>query len=82
LEAVASEYWKKMARKWTSHRFRRPLESALTRQPIVYDKAGEEHYNIISALIKSIRDSDPELQFYYLARMLQGGDDPYSLQEG
>lgn len=52
------------------------LESALERQPIPYDKAGEEHYNVISAFIKSIRDSDPHAGLYYLARMLEGGEDP------
>jgi putative ATPase len=52
------------------------LESAMTRQPIPYDKAGEEHYNVISAFIKSIRDSDPHAAVYYLARMIEGGEDP------
>lgn len=52
------------------------LESALTRQPIPYDKAGEEHYNVISAFIKSIRGNDPDAGLYYLARMLEGGEDP------
>ena len=52
------------------------LESALDRQPIPYDKGGEEHYNVISAFIKSLRDSDPHAGLYYLARMLEGGEDP------
>src|SRR5690606_23803131 len=52
------------------------LESSMERQPIPYDKAGEEHYNVISAFIKSIRDSDPHAGLYYLARMLEGGEDP------
>jgi putative ATPase len=52
------------------------LESAMTRQPIPYDKSGEEHYNVISAFIKSIRDSDPQAAVYYLARMIEGGEDP------
>jgi putative ATPase len=52
------------------------LESAMERQPIPYDKSGEEHYNVISAFIKSIRDSDPHAGLYYLARMLEGGEDP------
>lgn len=43
---------------------------------IPYDKAGEEHYNVISAFIKSLRDSDPDAGLYYLARMLEGGEDP------
>lgn len=52
------------------------LESALERQPIPYDKVGEEHYNVVSAFIKSIRDSDPHAGLYYLARMIEGGEDP------
>jgi putative ATPase len=52
------------------------LESAMERQPIPYDKSGEEHYNVVSAFIKSIRDSDPHAGLYYLARMLEGGEDP------
>ena len=52
------------------------LESAMDRQPIPYDKAGEEHYNVISAFIKSLRDSDPHAGLYYLARMLEAGEDP------
>lgn len=52
------------------------LESAMERQPLPYDKRGEEHYNVISAFIKSIRDSDPHAGLYYLARMLEAGEDP------
>lgn len=52
------------------------LESALERQTVPYDKSGEEHYSVISAFIKSIRDSDPHAGLYYLARMLEGGEDP------
>jgi putative ATPase len=48
----------------------------LQNRQIVYDKAGEEHYNIISAFIKSIRGSDPNAAVYYLARMLEGGEKP------
>ena len=55
---------------------RAALESSLERQPIPYDKSGEEHYNVISAFIKSLRDSDPDGALYYLARMLEGGEDP------
>ncbi|OFZ55205.1 MAG: AAA family ATPase [Bdellovibrionales bacterium RIFOXYC1_FULL_54_43] len=55
---------------------KKALESALERQPIPYDKGGEEHYNVVSAFIKSIRDSDPHAGLYYLARMLEGGEDP------
>ena len=52
------------------------LDSALKKQPIPYRKGSEEHYNVISAFIKSIRDSDPHAGLYYLARMLEGGEDP------
>ena len=52
------------------------LESAMERQPIPYDKSGEEHYSVVSAFIKSLRDSDPHAGLYYLARMLEGGEDP------
>jgi putative ATPase len=52
------------------------LASQSLRQPLRYDKSGEEHYNVISAFIKSIRDSDPHAGLYYLARMLEAGEDP------
>ena len=45
-------------------------------QPVAYDKTGEAHYDVISAFIKSIRGSDPNAAVYYLARMLEGGEDP------
>ncbi|MGD0091838.1 MAG: replication-associated recombination protein A [Planctomycetota bacterium] len=49
---------------------------ALQRNTILYDQSGEEHYNLISALHKSIRHSDPDAALYYLARMIAGGEDP------
>ena len=52
------------------------LENVVQRKNILYDKGGEEHYNIISAFIKSIRGSDPDAGLYWLARMLEGGEDP------
>jgi putative ATPase len=52
------------------------LESALQKKLLRYDKGGEEHYNLISAYIKSLRDSDPDGALYWLARMLEGGEDP------
>jgi putative ATPase len=55
---------------------RERLEAALQRKALRYDKAGEEHYNIISALHKSLRDSDPQAGLYWLARMLEAGEDP------
>ncbi len=50
---------------------------ALEKSPFGYDRAGEDHFNLISALHKSIRHSDPDASLYYLARMLEGGDDPF-----
>jgi putative ATPase len=52
------------------------LESLLQRKMLRYDKAGEEHYNLISALHKSVRNSDPDAALYWLARMLESGEDP------
>ena len=51
-------------------------EEAMQRRALMYDKGGEEHYNIISALHKSVRDSDPDAALYWLSRMLKGGEDP------
>jgi putative ATPase len=52
------------------------IEEAFQRRQPKYDKGGEEHYNIISAFIKSVRGSDPDAAVYWLARMLEGGEDP------
>ena len=52
------------------------LERALQRRMLRYDKTGEEHYNLISALHKSMRNSDPDAAVYWLARMLEAGEDP------
>ncbi len=52
------------------------VEDALQRKMLLYDKAGEEHYNIISALHKSVRNSDPDATLYWLARMIEAGEDP------
>ncbi|HEU4578588.1 MAG TPA: replication-associated recombination protein A [Polyangiaceae bacterium] len=52
------------------------LERCRSEQPLLYDKAGEEHYNVVSALIKSMRGSDPDAAIYWLMRMLDAGDDP------
>lgn len=52
------------------------LENIVQKKNIIYDKAGEEHYNVISAFIKSMRGSDPDAALYWLARMLEGGEDP------
>ena len=52
------------------------LEDVLQRKLLPYDKAGEEHFNLISALHKSVRNSDPDASLYWLARMLESGEDP------
>jgi putative ATPase len=52
------------------------LESALQQKILKYDKTGEEHYNLISALHKSMRNSDPDASLYWLGRMLESGEDP------
>lgn len=52
------------------------VEQALSQRSLFYDKGGEEHYNLISAFQKSIRGSDPQAALYWLARMLEAGEDP------
>jgi putative ATPase len=52
------------------------VQDALQKRVLLYDKAGEEHYNLISALHKSVRNSDPDASLYWLARMLEAGEDP------
>ena len=52
------------------------VESCTSRKSLLYDKTGEEHYNLISALHKSMRNSDPDAAVYWLARMLEAGEDP------
>ena len=52
------------------------VETCLQQNPLAYDKQGEMHYDIISAFIKSIRGSDPDAALYWLARMIEGGEDP------
>jgi len=52
------------------------VEEAMQRKALLYDKGGEEHYNIISAFHKSLRGSDPDAALYWLARMIEAGEDP------
>ena len=52
------------------------VDNCLQQNPLAYDKDGEMHYDIISAFIKSIRGSDPDAALYWLARMIEGGEDP------
>lgn len=52
------------------------IEQCINRKSLLYDKTGEEHYNIISALHKSMRNSDPDAAIYWMCRMLEGGENP------
>ncbi len=52
------------------------VQDALQKRVLLYDKSGEEHYNLISALHKSVRNSDPDASLYWLGRMLEAGEDP------
>ena len=73
LEFIASQY----SATGKSTTIDRPqVEQALKQKALRYDRDGEEHYNLISAFIKSMRDSDPDGALYWLARMLEGGEDP------
>ncbi len=58
---------------------RERLDDVLQRKFLLYDKSGEEHFNLISALHKSVRNSDPDAALYWLARMLESGEDPLYL---
>ncbi len=74
LEAAASLVREKSS---AQKRLTRELaEKALQKKALQYDKAGEEHYNLISALHKSLRGSDPDAALYWLGRMLEAGEDP------
>ncbi|MEW6443590.1 MAG: replication-associated recombination protein A [bacterium] len=55
---------------------RQDVEEALQEKALIYDKSGEEHYNLISAFIKSLRGSDPDAALYWMTRMLEAGEDP------
>jgi len=52
------------------------VKNSIEKSPLIYDKKGDEHYNLISAFIKSLRGSDPDAALYWLARMLEAGEDP------
>ena len=73
LELAAQAAPKSEGRRRVDHAW---LERALQRRILRYDKNGEEHYNLISALHKSMRNSDPDAAVYWLARMLEAGEDP------
>ena len=52
------------------------VEESLQQKALLYDKAGDEHYNVVSAFIKSLRGTDPDAAVYWIARMLEAGEDP------
>ena len=62
--------------KGVRHIQKKNLEEILQRKAFLYDKSGEEHYNLISALHKSLRGSDPDAALYWMGRMLEAGEDP------
>jgi putative ATPase len=72
LEAAAADAEADKVKKIDADR----LRDLLQRKVLLYDKAGEEHYNLISALHKSMRESDPDATIYWLVRMLEAGEDP------
>ena len=71
-EAAVTQEYKSQPTKIT----KAVLENVVQKKNILYDKGGEEHYNVISAFIKSVRGSDPDAALYWMARMLEGGEDP------
>jgi putative ATPase len=63
----------------SKHITKATAKEAIQQRVLMYDKSGEEHYNLISALHKSVRNSDPDAALYWLSRMLAGGEDPLYL---
>jgi putative ATPase len=76
---VAAQLASERAGKDRGHITRALAEEALQQRVLLYDKTGEEHYNLISALHKSVRNSDPDAALYWLGRMFQAGEDPMYL---
>jgi putative ATPase len=72
---VAATLATEQAKEATPHITDAIVTDALQKRVLMYDKAGEEHYNLISALHKSVRNSDPDAALYWLARMLEAGED-------
>jgi putative ATPase len=68
-----------LAREVTNHIDKKIAGDAVQQRVLMYDKSGEEHYNLISALHKSVRNSDPDAALYWLARMFASGEDPMYL---
>mgnify|MGYP002135088798 CR=1 FL=1 len=76
LEALAFAAWERLQRPETAKISLDDFATALTDTPVRYDRDGDNHYDIISAFIKSVRGSDVDAAVYWLARMIQGGEDP------
>ena len=76
LEALAFSAWQRAGKKQNARIEVSDFDSALSSAPVRYDKDGDSHYDIISAFIKSVRGSDADAAIYWLARMIEGGEDP------
>lgn len=76
LEALAFAAWQRSGKGETAEINFDDFQTALSAAPVRYDKDGDSHYDIISAFIKSVRGSDADAAIYWLARMIQGGEDP------
>jgi len=76
---VAAQLAQEPGRKAGKHIDKKLAGEAVQQRVLMYDKSGEEHYNLISALHKSVRNSDPDAALYWLARMFAGGEDPLYL---
>jgi putative ATPase len=76
LEALAFAAWERTEKGEFASITNEDFETALTDAPVRYDRDGDSHYDIISAFIKSVRGSDVDAAVYWLARMIQGGEDP------
>lgn len=76
LEALAFAAWQGSGRASTCEISKDDFQTALSASPVKYDKDGDSHYDIISAFIKSVRGSDVDAAIYWLARMIEGGEDP------
>ena len=76
LEALAFAAWQRSGKGASAEIQLSDFETALSSVPIRYDKDGDNHYDVISAFIKSVRGSDADAAIYWLARMIEGGEDP------
>ena len=76
LEALAFAAWQRSGKSPSAEIQLSDFETALSSVPIRYDKDGDNHYDVISAFIKSVRGSDADAAIYWLARMIEGGEDP------